>query len=294
MVLFVPDPGACYFRNEKRQWSIRDSMGARTLEWSLERLKVLDSVAMASIVESDGSVPAKVGARMAISSSGLAHGTVGGAGLEMKVEARLRGMLEGGYGGIETFVLSKENEDASTTNLNSLCGGRVVVAFEKLEPRPHLLLMGGGHVAQAISEACGLLGWSYSVFDERKEFVSEGKFPDAEELIFLKAEEFLKSENLASLGRFSDILLLGHDWSIDEQLLVGILTMEGEKMPRIGCIGSKTKWRAFVKSAKSAGAPTQKIDDVRCPIGVPIDAVTVEEIAFSVCSEIIHIMRSDL
>ncbi|DAC13176.1 MAG TPA: hypothetical protein D7H73_03305 [Candidatus Poseidoniales archaeon] len=269
-------------------------MGARTLEWSLERLKALESVAMASIVESDGSVPAKVGARMAISSSGLAHGTVGGAGLEMKVEARLRGMLEGGYGGIETFVLSKENEDASTTNLNSLCGGRVVVAFEKLEPRPHLLLMGGGHVAQAISEACGLLGWSYSVFDERKEFVSEGKFPDAEELIFLKAEEFLKSENLASLGRFSDILLLGHDWSIDEQLLVGILTMEGEKMPRIGCIGSKTKWRAFVKSAKSAGAPTQKIDDVRCPIGVPIDAVTVEEIAFSVCSEIIHIMRSDL
>jgi xanthine dehydrogenase accessory factor len=69
--------------------------------------------------------------------------------------------------------------------------------------------------------------------------------------------------------------------------------MEGEEMPRIGCIGSKTKWRAFAKSAKSAGAHAQKIDDVRCPIGVPIDAVTVEEIAFSVCSEIIHIMRSD-
>ncbi len=269
-------------------------MGARTLEWSLERLKALERVVMASIVDADGSVPAKVGARMAISSSGFTHGTVGGAGLEMKVEARLRDMLEGGRGGVETFVLSTKNEDASTTNLNSLCGGRVVVTFEKLEPRPHLLLMGGGHVAQAISEACSLLGWSYSIFDEREEFVSKGKFPDAEELIFLKAEEFLKSENLASLSRFSDILLLGHDWSIDERLLVGLLTMEGDKMPRIGCIGSKTKWRAFVKSAKSAGAPTQKIDDVRCPIGVPIDAVTVEEIAFSVCSEIIHIIRSDL
>ena len=55
-------------------------------------------------------------------------------------------------------------------------------------------------MAQAISEACGLLGWSYSVFDERKEFVSERKFPDAKELILLEAEQFLKSENLASLG----------------------------------------------------------------------------------------------
>ena len=126
-------------------------MGARTLEWSLERIAELESVAMASIVESGGSVPAKVGAKMAISSSGLTHGTVGGAGLEMKVEARLRDMLRGGIGGVETFVLSKENEDASTTNLNSLCGGRVIVAFEKLEPRPHLLLMGGGHVAHAMT-----------------------------------------------------------------------------------------------------------------------------------------------
>ncbi len=294
MVLFVPNSRAPHFRNEKRQWGFRNSMGARTLDWSLGRLKALESVAMASIVESDGSVPAKVGARMAISSTGLTHGTVGGAGLEMKVEARLREMLGGGKGGIETFVLSKKNEDASTTNLNSLCGGRVIVAFEKLEPRPHLLLMGGGHVAQAISEACSLLGWSYSVFDEREEFVTEVKFPSAEELIFLKAEKFLESENPLSLKRFSDILLLGHDWSIDEQLLLGFLNMGGEKMPRIGCIGSKTKWRAFVKSAKSSGAPTQKINEVRCPIGVPIDAVTVEEIAFSVCSEIIQIMRSDI
>ena len=92
---------------EKDNVSMRDSMGARTLEWSLERLAELESVAMASIVGSDGSVPAKVGAKMAISSSGLTHGTVGGAGLEMKVEARLRGMLEGGIGGVETFVLSK-------------------------------------------------------------------------------------------------------------------------------------------------------------------------------------------
>ena len=70
--------------------------------------------------------------------------------------------------------------------------------------------------------------------------------------------------------------------------------MEGEENAKNRLYRFQTKWRAFVKSAKSAGASARKIGDVRCPIGVPIDAVTVEEIAFSVCSEIIHIMRSDL
>ena len=45
-------------------------------------------------------------------------------------------MLNGSLGGIETFVLSTSSNDTSTTNLNSLCGGRVTVAFEKFEPCP--------------------------------------------------------------------------------------------------------------------------------------------------------------
>ena len=127
-------------------------------------------------------------------------------------------------GGIETFVLSTSSNDTSTTNLNSLCGGRVTVAFEKFEPCPHILLMGGGHVAKAISEACDLLGWHHSVFDEREDFASPEMFPNASERINSKADEFLMLETPSSLARFSDILLLGHDWAIDQKLLIGLLS----------------------------------------------------------------------
>ena len=64
-------------------------MGSKTLMWALNQLEQLNIVAMASIIESDGSVPAKVGAKMAFSSSGARHGTVGGAGLEVKIELSL-------------------------------------------------------------------------------------------------------------------------------------------------------------------------------------------------------------
>ncbi|MBL21000.1 MAG: hypothetical protein CMB42_03940 [Euryarchaeota archaeon] len=266
-------------------------MGTRTVQWALNELKQLNVVVIASIIESDGSVPAKVGAKMAISSTGRIHGTVGGAGLELKIEEKLHRMLNGESGGIEKYVLSTLSEDVNTTNLNSLCGGRVTVAFERMEPVPHILLMGGGHVAKAISESCDLLGWAYSVFDERNNYVSSERFPNSVERISSSAADFLKGEDATSLTRFSDILLLGHDWSIDQALLIGILSYDGVLATRIGCIGSKTKWREFSKSSKIEGVERQKLDSVRCPIGMRIGAVTVEEIAFSVCSEIIQLIR---
>ena len=267
-------------------------LGSMTLRWALHQLDLCNTVAMASIIDSDGSVPAKVGAKLAFSTSGDRHGTVGGAGLELKIEHRLRSILNGSEGGIETFVLSKSSSDPSTTNLNSLCGGRVTVAFERLDPSPHILLMGGGHVAKAISEACELLGWRHSVFDERGEYASPESFPTSVERIHASADEFLEIETATSLSRFSDILLLGHDWAIDQKLLIGLLSYSEDIPCRIGCIGSKTKWREFTKSAKGEGVSDDRLGLVRCPIGAPIGAVTVEEIAFAVCGEIISLIRT--
>ena len=58
------------------------------LSWIIDRLEAGDRVAVASVVKAQGSVPGKPGARMAISSKGDRFGTVGGAGLELKIEKR--------------------------------------------------------------------------------------------------------------------------------------------------------------------------------------------------------------
>ncbi len=262
-------------------------MTQRVLEWCTARLAEGEIVAMATIIDTSGSVPAKVGARLAVAGT-MAEGTVGGAGLEFQVTKRLRELHAIGKvsGEVATFGLNKVATGHEVVPLDSLCGGRVCLVMEVVIPMPHILLMGGGHVAQAIAHMCNGLGWDYSVQDTRSEYSSEEVFPEARERHCGKVSDFLISENLDSLKRFSDILLLGHDWKEDEERFIGLLTMV-ESSTRIGVIGSKTKWQAFSSKALEAGISQSTLDSVDCPIGLDLGAESPAEIALAVVAAVL-------
>ena len=286
-------------RNPKDSVAAPGSVTKAVLTWVLDMLDRGQSVAMASVIEASGSVPGKPGARMALTEKGARFGTVGGAGLEMKVESALRGMLNGGRaevrqkgGRVETFVLYKDAKEQEATPLDSLCGGRVTVSMEVMEPVPHVLISGGGHVGRSVALVCDTLGWSHSVFDVREDYANEDAYPFASELHPNSVDGFLKEEDSESLARFSDILLLGHDWSVDQDMLLGLLRKSGvEGRPRIGAIGSKVKWKAFRQAAIAQGISEELVDSVRCPIGLEIGAESPEEIAVAVCAEIMALEK---
>lgn len=277
-------------------------MTVAVLNWAIERVEAGERVAIASVIKASGSVPGKPGARLAISSSGEKFGTIGGAGLELTVENKLQEILFRGLsdlrkkgGEIETFLLNKDGKGKEASALDSLCGGKVTVAMEVITPRPHILIVGGGHVGLSIATVCDSLEWPYSVFDVREEYCNRLRYPNAEGNLCSSVEDFLKSESRDSLGRFSDILLLSHDWSVDEEMLVGLLQVckDGNR-PRIGAIGSRKKWSAFEKKALESGVEKRLIDSVRCPIGLDIGADTPEEIAIAVCAEVLSLERKNL
>jgi len=240
-------------------------------------------VGMASVIEVSGSVPGKVGARLALTRDSII-GTVGGAGLEVQVIEKLRKILNESkkpHGEIVTFGLNKGAKGYEVIPLDSLCGGRVTVVLEVLIPMPHILLMGGGHCAKAIADACNSLGWSYSVNDSRAEYaILDG----AKESHHSCPSDFMISENEESLSRFSDILLLGHDWKEDEERLISLL-FSGYS-GRIGVIGSRSKWQSFESVALAKGIEQEKLDKVNCPIGLNIGAESPEEIAIAILAEI--------
>ncbi len=269
-------------------------MTSATLEWVLDRLNRGERVALASVVEASGSVPGKPGAKMAVSNLGNRHGTIGGAGLELKVEKHLGQMLtdESATSRVETYVLHRDAKGQEATALNSLCGGRVTVSLEVLKPVPHILIAGGGHCGLAIAAACDNLGWSHSVFDVRNEYADGELYPNAVEHHSSDVKEFIASLSDNGFMRFSDVLLLGHDWSVDQDLLIDLLLNRGESnRPRIGAIGSRAKWKVFREAAISAGVSENAIDSVRCPIGIQIGAESPEEIAIAVCAEIMAIEK---
>lgn len=270
-------------------------MSVQVLTWVIDQVKKGQRIAIATVINAKGSVPGKPGARLALNSKGDSFGTVGGAGLELKIQKNLEKLLndktdsrrkKGGL--IETFQLYKDAKGKEVTALDSLCGGRVTVSMEVIEPMPHILIAGGGHVGKSVAIVADSLGWNYSVFDVRKDYSNNEKYPLAVETITSSVKLFLDSENSESIKRFSDILLLGHDWAVDQELLLGLLKIKGEEnRPRIGAIGSKSKWSSFRNEALENGIKESWFNSARCPIGLEIGAETPEEIGLAVCAEIL-------
>ena len=267
-------------------------MSQRVLNWINSKLLEGQKVAIATVINATGSVPGKPGARIAITNSELQFGTIGGAGLEFKVLKKLSELLKneesGGF--VETFALNKGAKGFEVVALDSLCGGKVTIAMEVVSPMPHILLFGGGHVSKAIVSIVEQIGWNYSVHDTRNEYSNKELYPTAMELHNSSVSNFLQNENLSSLQRFSNILLLGHDWKEDEERLICLLKILGGSIgskPKIGVIGSKSKWLSFQKIALKQGILQSTLDLVICPIGINIGAESPEEIAIAVCAQII-------
>ncbi|MAM36618.1 MAG: hypothetical protein CL988_05600 [Euryarchaeota archaeon] len=166
-------------------------------------------------------------------------------------------------------------------------------------PSPHVLMMGGGHCANALSQTINSLNWNHSVTDSRIEYCNKDSFPQATELIPSSVAEFMASESYDSITRFSDILLLGHDWSEDQDRLLGLLEIcqqnnclpDGKGFPRIGVIGSRSKWNSFCKSALAQEIKQDLLDSVVCPIGINIGAESPEEIAIAVTAQILSLSK---
>ena len=281
-------------------------MTAAVLAWALSRLGQGHSVVLASVISTSGSVPGKVGARLALSgfdNNEQCVGTVGGAGLELKVLQRCRELLiesEKPSGEVLTYGLNKGAKGYQVTPLDSLCGGQVTLAIEVIIAMPHVLLMGAGHCAKALVKGIESLGWNYSIHDTRSEFVNIEEFPNSKELhcspveAFFSGNESKDAETKRSISRFSDILLLGHDWAEDQERLISLLSlMESEdnnnsnSKPRIGVIGSRSKWQAFEAECLDAGIAQESLDSIQCPIGLNIGAETPEEIAIAVIAQIL-------
>ena len=131
-------------------------MTKQTLAWAVDKLAQRRKVVIASVVQTSGSVPGKVGARLAIAESvDEIHGTIGGAGLELTVIGRCKEILadyDEPFGEVQTFGLNKGAKGYEVQPLDSLCGGRVTVSIEMIVPPPHILMMGGGHCANSLAK----------------------------------------------------------------------------------------------------------------------------------------------
>jgi xanthine dehydrogenase accessory factor len=233
--------------------------------------------ALATVVAATGSVPGKAGATMLVTVDGTTQGTVGGAGLEERVKALCVDALRRGEGSVHRFDLANWKPEG----LDSVCGGSVEIAILIVKPTPHLLLVGGGHCAQALARVCDVLAWGYTIVDSRAAYATPDLFPRARALVHDAPAAYLAREE--NLTRFTHAYLVGHSHHEDGEALLALLARGFPGV--IGVVGSRSKMHAFEERAAERGLSTMH---VRSPIGVDVGADTPAEIAVAVAAEVIR------
>jgi xanthine dehydrogenase accessory factor len=236
--------------------------------------------ALATVVSTKGSTPAKVPARMVIFEDGSIIGTIGGGCVEADVIRAARDVLDTGAPRRVSFHL--HGEEAERTGI--ACGGIVEIMIESLE-EPRVVLIGAGHVAQAVARLASNVGFRVTVVDDRADFASRERFPTADELIVAELTDLARH---VKVTRGSSLICMTRGHSEDMTALRFALTTPARY---VGVLGSKGKRVQFRESLLEAGYAKDVIDSVRMPVGLEIGAETVEEIAVAIVAELIRTRR---
>ena len=159
------------------------------------------------------------------------------------------------------------------------------VFLEVVEPTRTLLIVGAGHIGQALCRLGKFLGFQVAVIDDRPFFANAEHLPDADEII---AEDFAQALGRFPIHEATYVVLVTRGHEHDEISLRQVIS---SKAAYVGMIGSKRRVRAVLERLRAEGVPEALIKRVHSPIGMDIGAETPEEIAVSIAAELIMAQR---
>ena len=233
--------------------------------------------ALATIVESSGSSPRKTGAKMVVREDGTILGSVGGGKNEAEVIATAREAIRQGTARTVSFSLTEQH--------GSVCGGKTLIFIEPITIPPHLVVVGSGHVGQAVARVAGKAGYAVSIINpEEIAFDRSGSDTPPGEIDHL-AKIFM------TLGVDTNtyIFIATRDHLKDFAVVKRALMTDA---CYIGMLGSKRKRAVMEKVLAEDGFSQEAIRRVVSPAGVEIGAETPEEIAISIVAQLIQIRRA--
>ncbi|MGH9774970.1 MAG: XdhC family protein [Candidatus Acidiferrales bacterium] len=237
--------------------------------------------ALATIVHVNGSIPSFESSRMLVREDGSIAGTIGGGCVEAEVWAAAKEVISGEAS--RKMVFNLNNEPTFDTGL--ICGGTLEIFVEPILPSPRLYLFGGGHVSVATARVAHQAGFEIGVVDDRESFANAERFPMASEIF----TSFEKAYAEIHPGAWTYLLIVTRGHKEDMHVLEWAVKTGARY---IGMIGSKRKVIEIYKALEKTGIPLEKFERVHAPVGLEIGALTPEEIAVSIASELIAVRRN--
>ena len=238
--------------------------------------------AVATIVNSRGSIPSFQSAKMLIRDDGSIAGTIGGGCVEAEVWQAAREVMQEEKPRSLTFDLN--NDPSYNTGL--VCGGTLEVFIEPVIPPAELVIFGGGHVALSLCKLAHLAGFEVTVVDDRESYANRERFPDAVQVIAADFEAAIATLR-PSASSFLVIVTRGHR---DDMRVLAWAVKTSARY--VGMIGSRRKVLSLYDELAKEGIEPELFKSVHAPIGLDIGAVTPEEIAVAIVAEMIAVRRN--
>lgn len=224
-------------------------------------------VSVATVVNGEPSVAIK-GSRIMLREDGSTLGSLGKPELD------------------KIALIAAEQVCALGTNQYVTTDDGIGIFIEGCTTPTTLILIGGGHVAKSTYQLARMMGYRVFVVDDRAEFANAERFPEAESTIVV--DDYTKSFDTIPVNKNTFIIVAtrGH-WFDDLALEAAVKTQASY----VGLLGSKRKTIMIYKRLNELGVSAERLKSVHAPIGLDIGALTPEELATSIISEIIMVRR---
>ena len=164
----------------------------------------------------------------------------------------------------------------------SRCAGRLSILIEVFQPKPLLVVFGGGHVGTSLLRLAAPTGFRTLLLDDR----AGDQIPDAVSL----ASRFVCIQNVerdilnTPIPEHAFFVLCGHDHAVDGEALAAAL----QKSPKyIGMLASRQKIQSLFSQLRQRGFTDEQLSFVHTPIGLDLGGETPQELAVGILAQLL-------
>ncbi len=252
------------------------------MEKSAELLARGERFAVATVVRCQAPSSGKPGDKGIILADGSLWGWIGGGCAQPAVVKEGLKALADGRPRLVRISPSVGDASEGVVDYSMTChsGGELDIYIEPVLPRPHVVILGRSPVAQALAQLVGTIGYKVEVVADE---VTAENFGSAE---VHRHSDFKLNSLKITAQSFVVVSTQGHG---DEEALERAAQSEAGY---VAFVASKTKTGKVFEYLKSRGLEQAKLDRIKAPAGLNINAASPQEIAVSVLAEIVQVRGS--
>lgn len=159
-----------------------------------------------------------------------------------------------------------------------------LLLFERLQPRPRLVVCGAGHVGASLARLAAFTGYHTTLIDDRADFLKRERFPESQIDLVLAGDWSSAVRDVIGNGRGVAVAVVTRGHNEDEQCMHAVVRSNPDY---VGLIGSKRRTSIVLERLHEAGVSPEQLKNIRAPIGLDIGAVSPEEVALAIMAEIV-------